>query len=123
MDVNIRLVVTPDATDSQELSALANMIKDDCSVAVEEQKLHSPQGRKDGGITVGIAIASLTVSAISAFIAVLSYWQSTRPRYSLKVTLGAVQVTLERLSKEELVNLSRQLQQVNFTDLDVTIRR
>ncbi len=123
MKVNIRLVSPPDAIDSQELSELANMIKDDCSVVVEEQKLDSPKGRKDGGLTVGIAIASLTVSAVSAFIAVLSYWQSTHPRYSLNVTSGAVQVTIERLSKEELADLSRQLQQAGFTDLKVRIRR
>lgn len=123
MKVNINLLSPPDAIASQDLSELANMIKEDCCVAVEEEKVKSPEGRKDGGLTVGIAIASFTVSAISSLIAVLSYWQSTRPQYSLTVTSGAVEVTIERLSKEKFADISRKLEQAGFTDLNVTVRR
>ena len=70
---------------SVKLNELAELIEDECDLSVKIEKKVNP-GKKDGGLAIGIAIASLALATIQTFISVLQFWQSKQPRYSVSIT-------------------------------------
>lgn len=83
--------------ESFDLQELAEQLRE-ADIDVEETLTDPQKGVRDGGLTIAIAIGSLVVSSISAFISVLAYWRATRPKYSVTVTSGDVSVTASELS-------------------------
>ncbi len=89
------------AADSSELNALhQRLIAGELNV--KSERTAPLQGEKDGGLTVALSIVGLAVSGVATLISVLSYWNSTRPNYSLTVNQGDVSTSVGNLSAKEL---------------------
>ena len=87
---------------SRDLEELAEKLAES-GVAVERTTL-SISGVKDV-LTIGISIASLTVSSISTLIAVVNFWKNQRKtKYRLKLDTGAGLLALGGLDDSDLSN-------------------
>ena len=88
---------TADVAMMRDLSELADDLQAaDLSV---ETRTADVKGVKDGGLTVAIALASLTLSAISTLVTVLSYWTSRKPDYSVTLESRGATFQLSGLDK------------------------
>jgi hypothetical protein len=88
---------TADVAMMRDLSELADDLQAaDLSV---ETRTADVKGVKDGGLTVAIALASLTLSAISTLVTVLSYWTSRKPDYSVTLKSRGATFQLSGLDK------------------------
>lgn len=74
--------------DSYNLKLLARLIEDDCDLSVNLEEGEPQIGIRDGGLAIGIAIASLALTTLQALISVLQYWESKQPEYSLSITIN-----------------------------------
>ena len=106
--VNFRGNVTEE--DSYHLNQLANLVEKDCDLPVQMNKKDLQKGVKDGGLTIGLAIASLGLSAIGTLISVLSYWRSQQPKYSITVTRGDAQFVIDNMNQKQLQSVISQLE-------------
>lgn len=88
MDLCIRFDKNITDEDSYNLKELAKLIEDECNLSIKIEKGKTNTGVKDGGLAMGIAIASLTLAALQTLISVLQYWESKQPQYSLSITLN-----------------------------------
>ncbi|NEQ46960.1 MAG: hypothetical protein F6K00_26830 [Leptolyngbya sp. SIOISBB] len=86
--------------DSYQLTKLASMLEDEYALSVELERLQAAQGERDGGLVIGIAIASLGFTAIQALIAALQYWDSRQPKYSVSVISGNKTLLVENLTQK-----------------------
>jgi hypothetical protein len=86
--------------DSYNIEQLANLIEEDCDLRVEREKADSGQGVKDGGLTIGLTVVGLVISAIGTFIAALTYWKSQQPKYSLTVSLDGKILSIQEAITE-----------------------
>ncbi|MCK5027926.1 MAG: hypothetical protein KAS07_05900, partial [Candidatus Pacebacteria bacterium] len=84
----------------RDLSVLADTLSGE-DISVETTKAILP-GIKDSGLITVISIATLGLSAISTLISVLSYWNSTRPKYKISVKSGENFYELTNLNKSEI---------------------
>jgi hypothetical protein len=71
-------------------------------VSARKQKTQAEPGKKDGGLTIGLAITGLVLSGIGSVVSILNYWQSTRPKYKVTVVRGETTVQVENLSPAQL---------------------
>ncbi|MGF2040486.1 MAG: hypothetical protein RMZ43_035170 [Nostoc sp. CmiVER01] len=86
---------------SYDLEQLANLIEQDCDVSVKLEKQLIRPGVKDSGLTIGLTIAGLAVSAVQTLIAVISYWESKQNKYSLSISLANKTIIIDNLKQEE----------------------
>lgn len=115
MDVRIAFVGQPTDETSYAFDELAAVLSDEGLSNRKEQSI--PQaGRKDGGLTLVIALAGLGVSAIGTLITVLSYWKSTRPKYRISVSRGAVTIEVENLDAAQISEATTRLTAVGQHD-------
>jgi hypothetical protein len=101
--------------DSYNLEQLANLIEEDCDLPVEREKADSGQGVKDGGLTIGLTVVGLVISAIGTFIAALTYWKSQQPKYSLTVSLDGKILSIDNLSPEKVQEAITELNCASFS--------
>ena len=82
----------------EDTTTLADQLRQ-ADLSIEEQRRSPAEpGVRDGGVVVGIAVASLAVSAVSAFVSALSYWHSTRPKFTVTVQNDDITVTVGNLA-------------------------
>jgi len=108
MDIDIHFRGILRTEDSGELDVLADSIAA-ISPSLERSRMLVP-GVKDGGLTIGLAIAGLTLSALSTLVSALAYWRSTRPQYSMTIRDGEAEYSFNNLSKEDILTLSKKLE-------------
>lgn len=121
MEIRIAFLdeVTPE--DSFALDELAeDLFRSD--IGHEVEKSATRHGRKDGGLSLAIAIGGLAISAIGTLISVLSHWQKMRPSYRLTVTRGSVSITIENPTLEQRRTAASLLQQVEDEDTDIAVQ-
>ncbi len=106
VNINIKPNVQ-NQTNSFQLEKIANLIEDDYGIPVDRKKLPTTEGYKDGGLVIAL---TLTLSAISTLVSVLSYWQSTRTKASFTLKRGEVTVTVENVSPAKIQDLIAQLE-------------
>ncbi|MDB9429747.1 MAG: hypothetical protein ACK4XH_05630 [Microcystis sp.] len=121
MNININLQHEVTSEDSYELEYLAMLIEKECNLTVKQEKLESLSKVKDGGLTIGIAIASLALSAVGTFISVLAYWQSQKPRYSVSMTIGTQTYTIENISPQQIENIQTTIAQLQSSSTQSNI--
>jgi len=93
--------------DATELEGLTEALAD-ADLSPEETKLVAP-GIKDGGLTVGIALAGVALSTINTVISALNFWLSARPKYSAEIKRGDATFKMTGLDRTELLELSAAL--------------
>ena len=96
--------------DSYQLIKLASVLEDEYRFSVNLEKRQANQGERDGGLVIGIAIASLGLTAIQALLAALQYWDSRQPKYSISVVSGNKTLLVENLTKQQIENEVSKLQ-------------
>jgi len=108
--------------DSESLKELANLIRKDCDLSVEIEEKKPESGKKDGGLAIAIAIASLAVATIQTLISVFQYWQSKRPKYSLSITFYSSDqketLLLETSSTQEIQEMISHLKSQSFPEYE-----
>jgi hypothetical protein len=95
---------------SYQTDCLAKLIKHECCLELKIERSEIQEGVKDDGLAIGIAIASLGVAAIQSLVAVLQYWESKNPKYSLSIRMRNETFLIENLSKEEFKRKLRKIQ-------------
>ena len=110
MNVRIEFGGTVDDEASFALEELADELRK-ADIAVEPERAEPMTGVRDGGLTIGLAIAGLAVSTLGTLVGVISYWRSTRPGYSVSITRGDTTVTVENLSESQIRDVIVRLQQ------------
>ncbi|NEP55285.1 MAG: hypothetical protein F6K65_43500 [Moorea sp. SIO3C2] len=126
MDAYIKFKENVTEDDSYNLKQLADLIQEDCDLSVNLEKQDAKPGVKDGGLAIGIAIASFPLTAIQTLISVLQYWQSKPPKYSLYLIIdNHPPLLIDNLSIEEMkFNVISQLQaQSDFKHINIQISR
>lgn len=112
------------AQDSISLDELAILIMEDCKLSIKKETMPPKPGTKDGGLTIGLAIASLAVSAINTLISTLNYWRSQHPEYSIKISQGDLQITIDNITNKDINALINQLHAAKqLADIYVAISR
>lgn len=110
MNLQITMPTADSTQASYELKALADFIETEGDISVDRTTAPSPPGTKDPFIVTAIAVAGLGFSAIATVISVLQYWQSQRPKYSITVTRGDVQIQLADIKPKQLNDALAQLE-------------
>ncbi|NEQ80747.1 MAG: hypothetical protein F6K26_10975 [Moorea sp. SIO2I5] len=128
MDAYIKFEGNVNEDDSYNLKKLANIIQEECDLPVKVEKKEAEPGVRDGGLAMGIAIASLTLAAIQTLFSVLQYWESKQPKYSLSISFEnqIIRKTLliESSSAEEIKTVISNLQAESSIDyIEVQVYR
>lgn len=130
MDAYIKFENNVLEEDSYNLQQLANLIEEECDLSVNIEKADAQPGVRDGGLAIGLAIASLALTAIQTLISVLQYWESKQPKYSLSVTFHSPTnkktLLLESSSEKEIQAAMSQLQSQSspeYVDVEVKISK
>lgn len=115
--MDVRLEFVGDLTDetSYALDELAAVLSEE-GLSNRRERSDSQAGRKDGGLTLAIALAGLGVSAIGTLVSVLSYWRSTRPKYKISVSRGSVTIDVENLNAAQISDVTARLMAVGQSD-------
>jgi hypothetical protein len=123
MNININLQHEVTSEDSYELEYLAMLIEKECDLSLYKEKTKLLSKVKDGGLTIGIALASLALSAVGTFISVLAYWQSQKPKYSVSMIIGSQTYTIENISPQQIQNLQTTVAQLqsNSTQSNILV--
>lgn len=115
MDVRISFEGTITEDDSYHLKKLAQLIEEECDCSVSIETRESEVGIRDGGLAIGIAIASLVLTGIQTLVSVLQYWESQQSQYSISITIDTngqqKRFLMKNLSLEEIQSL---LSEINF---------
>ncbi len=122
MKVDIHYLNTPTPASSLALKELSEHIKQDCKADVSID-VKPTAGIKDGGLAIGIAIASLALSGISTLITALVFWQSQHPRYSISFRSESVGFTFRGLSKprsKALLDKLRELPNIDHLNIEIS---
>jgi hypothetical protein len=109
--MNLRVILEGEVSphDAAELAELAAEMRL-AGISVAEVKSPSQPGTKDGGLVIALAAGGLTVALVRTGIAIVAYWQSSRPKFSLSLTQDGVGVTVGNLSAKQLEELSPKLE-------------
>jgi|JI6StandDraft_1071083.scaffolds.fasta_scaffold26957_1 hypothetical protein len=81
---------------------------DELQSALEEQDIKcvrtstNIRGMKDDGLTLGLNIASLALSAVSTFVSVISFHLSSSPEYSVLVRRGEYAIKVKSMDHGKL---------------------
>ena len=124
MNVDIEFEGNITLEDSYELQKLADDLVDDLQERVSLKKSPPERGVRDGGLVIGIAIATLAVSSIGTLFTVLSYWSATRPTYTVTLSSGRTKVTFGNLGPNGIQEIIRNFRaSPNVSDMKVGISR
>lgn len=124
MNVDIEFEGNVTAEDSYELQKLADGLNDDLQERVLLKKSPAERGVRDGGLVIGIAIATLAVSSIGTLFTVLSYWNSNRPTYTVTLSSGRIKVTFGNLGPKGIQEIIRKFKaSPNVSDTKVRISK
>ena len=122
MDAHIKFAHNVTEEDAYLLDKLANKLKQDCDLSVTLEKQEVKKGDKDSGLTIGIAIAKLTFSGISALIAVVSFWQSKQKNYSVSVKDNDGKMwTFDKITFEDVPKIQEYFKQAPLKDSSQTL--
>ncbi|MEH1974706.1 MAG: hypothetical protein V7L02_16165 [Nostoc sp.] len=114
MDVYISFEEKVTAEDSYNLKQLATLIQDECDLSVTIKKQEAETGVRDGGLAMGIAIASLAIAVFQTLISVLQYWESHQSTYDLFIVSenrkGRQKLLLKNASAADVKAIISQLQ-------------
>jgi hypothetical protein len=109
MDVRISFEGATTENDSYHLKNLARLIEEECDCSVSIETREAEVGIRDGGLAIGIAIASLVLTGIQTLVSVLQYWESQQSQYSISITVDAngqqKRFLMKNLSLEEIQSL------------------
>ena len=101
MDVSICFEGCKDDVVSYNLFEIKTLLERDYSYDVFADKI-SKARVKDGGLIIGLTIAGLGLSAISAIVSTLSYWLSRKPKYKISLVLGDKTYEISNLSEKRM---------------------
>jgi hypothetical protein len=109
MEIKLFYEGIPNVMISHEIQELGKIISEECDADVCQDRTPVDSVKKSDGLVIGISIASLAISGLSAFIAVLKYWRSSHPRYSISVLSGDYEISISNLKKERLLSMYNEL--------------
>lgn len=122
MNISIKFDGKITEDDSFQLNQLAEQIEQECLVSVQVEKDKPQPGVKSDGFSIGLVI-SLGLSTVSTFIALLAYWQSRHPRYSVSLTQGDVTFKIDNIPPDKLQNAISKLKAQDTSHTEVVISR
>jgi hypothetical protein len=109
MKIHIKFEGETSQDTSNDLIALANLIFEECGVSVVEEKQKPNIGVKDSGLTLGLTIAGLALTAVQTAISAAQHWKSERPQYVLSIYSQAGVYTLDNANREEVDRLMKMI--------------
>lgn len=99
MEITIAFQEIPDIETSLALNELRDSLQES-GINVEPSFGKAMEGSKDGGITLGLAIAGVTLTAIGTLISAIALWGSKR-NYSITFKTGDSTFSANNLSASE----------------------
>ena len=106
-NISIAFQNEPSIDDSLALNELRDSILES-EIPVEAKVKPSPKGVKDGGLTLGLAIAGITLSALSTLVSAISLWGSKR-NYSISFKSGDTTFSANNLKAHEARAIAKTL--------------
>jgi hypothetical protein len=105
----------------RDLTELSDTLRSaDLSV---ETTVATIRGVKDLGLTTAISLAGLSLSAISTFISVLSYWSARKPQYSVTLEADGVTLQVSKADAKALRSIAGSIRESDLRDLLVEIAK
>jgi hypothetical protein len=110
---------------SNDLEELEQRVEEDCGITLIPEKQTSPSGTKDGGLTIGLAIAGLALTGIQTFIAALQYWQSQKSNYKILIRCGNEIYSFDNARKEDIAKIVQAIRYLpnDAEEIEVEISR
>lgn len=106
---------------SQDLAELSQWLVEDLGYDIARTILPSSAQEKDGGLLVGLAILSTTLTAINTVINVLNRWASKQKSKSKVLLIFPHEtVALGDLSDAEIVRLSSESEKSSDAEVRIT---
>jgi hypothetical protein len=107
MEISIAFEEAPEIETSLALNELRDFLQNS-DINAEPTLGKAPEGTKDGGLTLGLAIAGLALAAIGNLIAAITLWGSKR-NYSIVLKCGDSTISANNLSASESVTIADSL--------------
>ncbi len=104
INLNISITGSIQENDSYNLNNLSFLIEEEIKGKVLQNK-KLLKGAKDGGLTIGLSVIGVSLSAVIATINVINYWKSNKPKYSIKIINDDYSIEMNNLSKREFDKL------------------
>jgi hypothetical protein len=106
---------------SQDLAEISQWLVEDLGHDIDRRTMPGSEGEKDGGLLVGLAIVSTTLTAINTVINVLNRWASKhKPENKVILIYGTGTQTLGELSDSDTLRLSSELEKHKDAEIRVT---
>ncbi len=102
MKVIIEIASKPTGPTSLDLEELSTLIKQDCEVAVERVATAPPFAGTKAEPVTALVIANLVLASLNTLLAVLSFWKSTHPTYTVTVTRGDKTLVIQNAHAEQV---------------------
>ena len=118
--VTITFQETPRIDDSLALNELRDSLNES-SIYAESEIETTQSGVKDGGLTLGLAIAGLALSAIGTLVSAISLWGSKR-NYSISLKSGDTTFAANNLSAKEARTIAEAIKdEVVASDIKILV--
>ena len=105
--VTINFGDAPSTTESIALNELRESLSE-AGISAEPETGATTTGVKDGGLTLGLTIAGLAVSAFGGFVSAISLWGSKR-NYSITFKSGDTTFAANNLTAKETRAIAKAL--------------
>jgi hypothetical protein len=106
-DLKIQYGFPPSHEDDSELTELREALADGLDTTPRVERAAAPDA-KDGGLTIGIAIAGLALKAIKLGLDLVKQWADARPKYTVKIAVGDATVEGRNLDEATVTRVLNQ---------------
>lgn len=128
IDIHIELANVENMSDEERfnhgqwLDDLKNQLRAELEINWESKRIDSPLDTQDGGITIAIAIAGLSLSIVNTVLAIVKYNHEKKQRGSITITLGEnFKITKSNLSDREIEHIIQEIQGGNVERMMLSI--
>ena len=106
-DLTIHYGFPPSHADDSELAELREALADGLDTTPRVERATAPDA-KDGGLTIGIAIAGLALNAIKLGLDLVKQWADARPKYTVKIAVGDATVEARNLDEANVTRVLKE---------------
>lgn len=124
MKLSINISGTPTPEDSFKLTGLGELLERELRQNVSFQKGKQKGTKNSGGLVLGIEIAKFILSGVTTLLALLLYWKSQHPKYSITLKRNDYTVKIENLTTGKIKDVINKIEShKSSSNLEVIISK